>query len=98
MQKIMQYGVSLLPSSFIELSLPKGAKILTAQNFKDTRLCLWAEVDLALAEERRFFHIYRTGDALQENCEEVYVSTVQSPYGGGAYHLYELVNVNTASP
>jgi len=91
-KKIFKYRIPFL--DFTEVSMPTGAKILEVQN-QDESLCVWAEVDPDTPMmERRFFHVYRTGHNMYEECEETYLGTAQFQRGEYVFHLYEVIAVN----
>jgi len=74
-------------SGRFSLSLPRGAKVLTAQIQNETPV-LWAEVDPAARTELRPFYIVNTGQPLDFKFGR-YIATFASS-NGIVWHLYEL--------
>lgn len=72
----------------IEIYMPKGARVLTAQMQNGT-LCLWAVVDDIETPELRKFAIVGTGHQMPA-VPTSYVSTFQVDGGSFVFHLFEL--------
>ena len=70
------------------IKMPVGAEILSLQ-FQDPSAVIWAKVDTSShVFEDRVFHIYATGENLQDTSEE-YVGTFQIPSERLAFHVFE---------
>jgi hypothetical protein len=66
--------------------VPRGARLLTAQNQRGT-LCLWAEVDTAATSEYREALVVGTGNPLPDDFAQFdYVGTAQ--HGPLVWHVY----------
>ena len=69
------------------ISLPAGARVLTAQ-VQHGVIYLWAEVDTdETSEELREFVIHGTGDDMLDHLH--YIDTVQLDGGYLVFHVYE---------
>jgi len=69
------------------ISLPAGARVLTAQ-VQHGVICLWAEVDTdETSEELREFVIHGTGHDMLNHLH--YIDTVQLDGGYLVFHVYE---------
>jgi hypothetical protein len=76
----------LFSENYQTLSLPVGAKILTAQ-LQEFGICLFVLEDERLFLESRVFAIHRTGNILPDNFG-VYVATVNDNHGSA--HIFEV--------
>jgi hypothetical protein len=85
MKTIWKYEFPI--KGYFELSMPKGAKILTAFDFKTTP-SLWAEVDTKAEKGTRKFTIAGTGYPMMED-EKVWIATF--PMSQFIWHLYEIL-------
>lgn len=80
-----------------DVTLPKGARILTAQ-MQGSSLCLWSLVNSAMPEELRTIRVYGTGhpiappDTLADDPLSTlrYIATVQDR-GGLVWHVFEVL-------
>lgn len=78
------------PNFVGEISVPEGAKILTAQ-LQGTAIVLWAEVETDNFNEDRTFIVVGTGWSLDdEPTERTYIATVQEP-SGYVWHVFEVL-------
>jgi hypothetical protein len=68
------------------ISMPKGAKVLTAQ-LQNNDITLWAEVNDNKEKETRVFEVYGTGHEMNEYDLD-YIGTVQDN-SGLVWHVYE---------
>lgn len=80
-----------------EVTLPKGARILTAQ-MQGLSLCLWSIVNSDAHEEQRTIRVYGTGhpiappDTLADDPLSTlrYIATVQD-HAGFVWHVFEVL-------
>jgi hypothetical protein len=81
-----------LRSDGINISMPKGAEILTVQSQNRT-LCLWALVDPEADKEIRYFEVFRTGHPVgyDMGVTRNYIATVQD--GSFVWHVFEYTGV-----
>lgn len=84
MKRIFKYEIPV--SDDFKLSLPKGSEILSVQMQKSIP-CLWALIDEANERENRYFKLYGTGMAIDDNLK--YIGTFQMLNGGLVFHLFE---------
>jgi hypothetical protein len=82
---IWKYGP--LSGGYTELTLPEGAKVLSAQ-VQGGEINLWAEVDSSMPSRKRFFYVYGTGHELPDN-PGTFIGTVQLHGGALVFHVYE---------
>jgi len=83
------YKYILEPIEEQEISLPKGAKILTAHE-QHGRICIWALVTVPETEiEERVICIYGTGDQFSEEGIHTYIGTVFLQDGNYVFHVFE---------
>lgn len=68
------------------VSMPRGAKILTAQ-MQQGVVCLWALVDPKEEREIRGIRIYGTGHPVYSIENKLYIGTVQAP--PFVWHVFE---------
>ena len=79
------------------IEMPKDANVLCVQ-LKDSRACLWAEVEPKAPKEKRMFEVFPTGITLPGDMgvSRKYISTFQihSEADGSvlAFHVYERLN------
>lgn len=73
----------------IELDLPAGARILDVAQKPGHQLVFWALVDPGVAEERRHFRVYGTGQPIGEDPGE-HVASVSSPSSAFVWHVFEV--------
>ncbi len=85
MSVIWKYPVPI--QDRFDLTLPKGAKILTIQIQYD-QLQLWALVNPGADQETRHFRLTETGHPIIKT-NLVYISTVQQ--GQYVWHIFEIV-------
>ena len=84
MQTIYKYLIPHGEKTF-ELCLSKGAKPLHV-NVQNGQACMWVQIDLKAAKERRIFWIIGTGRELP-CCENLqYISTLH--WCGEVWHIY----------
>ena len=92
MKTIYKYTIPIRDDC--QVSMPMGAKLLHVdyQGVHDAELCLWAEVDPAVATVTRFFQVRGTGHRLGELIEldGRYVGTVLIRELGLVWHVYEV--------
>lgn len=93
MKRVYKYEID---KSIEKISMPFGAKILSAQIQKD-KICLWAEVDTENETTQRAFIIFGTGHDINFKNDEIsYLATVQQ--GIFVWHIYEYIgDLTTAS-
>jgi hypothetical protein len=88
MRTIWKYVLNL---GATDLSLPKGAKILTADVQYDA-IALWAIVDPEAEREPRRFVIFGTGHPVTVLDERlIYVNTIQLQRGQFIGHIFEVI-------
>ena len=79
-------------ASHFELTLPRGARLLTVQEQRG-ELMLWALVDPEAPTETRDFRIAGTGHLIDEDANTLrYVGTVQMSNGSLVWHVFEIVS------
>lgn len=78
----------LAVSSIYQVTMPKGAEILTVQR-QASQACIWAIVDPEAEKERRVFEIYGTGNPIDVECPRKYIGTFQSP--PFVWHVFERI-------
>lgn len=83
MTTIYKYPIGRTDQQIV--AMPQGARILTAQ-VQDQQLCLWAEVDPALAKEPRTICIVGTGHAIPAGPLLYLTSVLDGPF---VWHVYE---------
>ena len=74
-----------------QITMPKGAKILTVQR-QGAHACLWAIVDPDAEKERRVFEIFGTGQSMHEGMgiDRKYIGTFQA--SEFVWHVFEREN------
>lgn len=55
-----------------EIEMPYMALILRAEN-QDGFVCLWAIVDTAAPKVKRYFNLYKTGQEVKENPDNLFL-------------------------
>lgn len=93
-QQIWKFPITKSESSTIEIEMPKGADVLTAQAQK-TLPCIWAIVDPEAPKETRYFQLIFTGKSMpefEEGKQRMYISSFQSDNGLIVYHLFEILD------
>lgn len=85
---IYKYEISL-SDSITTIDVPKGARILSFQNQKETA-CVWMLVNVHAPKERRKFVIFGTGQPFEGLDEFTYVGTAQFRGGSLVFHCFEL--------
>lgn len=75
------------PGERSSLSMPRGAKVLTAREQGDG-VCIWVEVDPDQPREERRFAVYRTGHKLPAE-PGAYIGTAMLAGGLLVLHVYE---------
>jgi hypothetical protein len=86
MKTIWKFPLALV--SPYQITMPKGAEILTVQRQGDAA-CIWAIVDPNADRERRVFEVFGTGQPMHDGIgvEREYVNTFQQgPY---VWHVFE---------
>ena len=80
------------------LTMPIGAKALTAQIQGRSGLQLWALIDDAICQQKevRTFAVYGTGNPIPDDPGE-YIATVQTHGGDLVWHVFERPNRHSAS-
>lgn len=88
MKTIYKYKVR--QEELVEVDLPQGARILTAQA-QGMHIWLWAIVDTAVTEkEPRRIAVLKTGQEILMNTEVlIHIGSVQFDEGGLVYHIFE---------
>jgi hypothetical protein len=71
----------------IGISMPVGAKVLTAREQNDA-ICIWAEVDPEAEKVLRHFRIYGTGHDMPDD-PGTYIGTTSFRGGALIFHVYE---------
>lgn len=72
------------------IKIPKGATILSA-NEQDNKAYIWCMVDTNNELEERRFNIYGTGDIIDENINQKFISTVMLWNGTLVFHIFEVL-------
>ena len=94
-KKIYKYSVGITHGSYV-ISMPKGAKILTAhQQTLDPsdRLAIWAEVNPEAPEVEREIVVVWTGKEFEDQEDLKYITTVHAIEGTIVCHIYEKLEV-----
>lgn len=90
--KIFKYGLPELDNGSFSLNMPKGAKILTAQEQNGT-MVMWALVNPENKPEKRNFLSLGTGNPISYSQKRLaYITTVQENEGEYVWHLFELID------
>ena len=91
-QRIWKYQLKLTDGQ--NISMPKGAEILTVQ-VQDGSPCLWALVDPKAETEARFIEIFGTGSPILSDMgvSREYISTFQMREGSFVFHAFEYTGV-----
>jgi len=90
MKKIFKYEIPI--SDCWEITMPKGAKILTFQTQNEAP-CIWVLVDPERSQEKRKFRVVGTGHEINEKDEKLeYIGTCQMMAGVLVWHLFEIKN------
>ncbi len=85
--KIYKYLLSRRFSDINEISMPKGAQILSIQ-FQRGEITMWTLVnDTCEHNEIRTFESYGTGEDIKDPHELLYISTIQE--GHFVWHIFE---------
>jgi hypothetical protein len=84
-------------TDYQKISMPKGARILSAQTQNEFP-CIWAICDAKTEEkEEREFEVFGTGNPFYENSyfgkEHKFIATFQLNKGSFVGHLFELVEI-----
>lgn len=88
MKTIWKY--SLNPADYTDITMPLGARVLTAQ-VQDGVICIWAEVDPnASPETTHRFTLCATGQQIATYPGD-YVGTVQLSGGRFVFHVYDRI-------
>jgi len=84
------YKYKLKQQEIVEVEMPKGARVLTAQA-QGVHVWIWAIVDADPKEtEMRRFAILKTGQSISFNTDVLtHVGSVQFDEGGLVYHVFE---------
>ncbi len=85
MNAVHKYPIPLGRSS---VSMPRGARILTAQYQPQSGPCIWAEVDPTQPREMREIVVYGTGHALADG-RRAYIATFQMHGGDLVWHVFD---------
>ena len=91
-QRIWKYQLEVTDGQ--NISMPKGAEILTVQ-VQDGSPCLWALVDPKAETEIRFIEIFGTGNPVLSDigASRKYISTFQMLEGRLVLHAFEYTGV-----
>ena len=90
MKKIWKFPLGKNPANLIDIYIPKGAKILTA-NVQRSCFTLWAEIETLSPEVTRKFVIYATGEPFSSKDymkDAKYISTVF--FDELVWHVFDL--------
>lgn len=90
MKKIYKYQLTKVGEN--KIRMPKGTKVLTAQNQTDN-IEIWAITDDTQEEEIRTFVVIGTGTPFEDNVRLLYISTVQVNNGALVWHIFERTGV-----
>jgi len=88
---IWKYPIQLsdvsMKSNLLIISMPVGARLLTAQVQREVP-CIWALVDPTMNTEPRKFYIFGTGDETDHFPESTYIGTFQLERLGHVFHVF----------
>lgn len=86
---VFKYRIPI--GDYVELKLPKGAKILSVAAQNDEPF-LWALVNPNMPWETRLFRFAGTGHPITEPPERLqFISTFQMRHGSLIFHFFEII-------
>jgi len=86
---IYKYPI-ICPKDYIELYLPKKAKILHF-DYQDDHFQVWAFVDPQAESETRVFRFAGTGHPINPKQKLHFIGTAITPSGHLVFHLFEVL-------
>lgn len=91
-QRIWKYELNITTGQ--NISMPKGAEILTVQT-QNGKPCLWALVNPEAELETRFIELFGTGHPVLSGmgASRKYIATFQMNEGSLVFHAFEYTGV-----
>lgn len=87
MEKIYKYHIEVTDEQ--QVSLPKGAQILTVQTQQE-QPCIWVLVDPQMPTELVTIRVHGTGHDVPDSDNLKYIGTFQMMGGGLVFHTFRM--------